>query len=324
MPYVSVIIPTYNRSNFITETIDSVLAQTYLDFEIIIVDDGSTDNTLEVLSLYGEKIKIIQQDNQGQGPARNAGIKSSKGEWIAFLDSDDLWKPNKLQMQYELIKNKHDLVWVYSDADAFDVITGEILYSFGDKQKLWEGDILEKILIQNFIPSPTPLIKKSIFEHVGYFHNYEVSQDWDMWMRISEHYPIGLIPMSLALYRKHPGNITSNIIWEKKYTSGINIINDCVSRNQDRLEKIRDIALANLHYQLGFLLIRGGDLSNARQLFNQAIKMNNKTITYYFYYLFSYIPLPLFKIVVYIRKKILKFYGKKVFMNKNCYEGYTK
>jgi len=311
MPRVSVIIPTYNRSTLITETIDSVLAQTYLDFELIIVDDGSTDNTLEVLSMYGERIKIIQQDNQGQGSARNTGINSSRGELIAFLDSDDLWKPNKLEIQYELIKKKPDLAWVYSDAEAFDGMTGETLYSFGEKQILWEGDILEKILIQDFIPSPTPLIKKSVFEHVGYFNNYEASQDWDMWIRIAEKYPIGLIPEPLARYRKHSGNITANLFWEKKYYCGINIINDSVSRNPYRLAKTRDLALANLNYQFGFLLMRGGNLFIAKKLFNQAIKKNNTIFIYYLYYMLCYIPLPLFKKLVNIRKRFSQFYEKR-------------
>ena len=99
MPKVSVIIPTYNRSLSVREAIESVLAQTYRDFELIVVDDGSADNTPSVLGSFGERIRGIRQANAGVSAARNAGIRAAKGEWVAFLDSDDLWVPQKLERQ---------------------------------------------------------------------------------------------------------------------------------------------------------------------------------------------------------------------------------
>ena len=110
MPKVSVIIPTYNRSKYVTKAIDSVLAQTYRDFEIIVVDDGSTDNTKEVLKPYTDRIKYLYQENTGVSAARNAGIRAAGGQWIAFLDSDDEWLPEKLSIQMDYLSRHNEIV----------------------------------------------------------------------------------------------------------------------------------------------------------------------------------------------------------------------
>ena len=116
MPKVSVIIPTYNREEFITETIKSVLNQTYKDFEIIVVDDGSTDNTKQKLEPFKSKIKLIEQKNSERAVARNNGVKSSSGEYIAFLDSDDLWIKNKLENQVNFLDEKKDFILTYGQS----------------------------------------------------------------------------------------------------------------------------------------------------------------------------------------------------------------
>src|SRR5690349_3602213 len=103
MPKVSVIIPTYNRAQFIARAVDSVLEQTYKDFEIIVIDDGSSDNTQEILKAYEGKIRYVYQQNKGISAARNRGIQEAKGEYIAFLDSDDVWKPEKLSVQVAIL-----------------------------------------------------------------------------------------------------------------------------------------------------------------------------------------------------------------------------
>ncbi|MCK4819314.1 glycosyltransferase family 2 protein, partial [bacterium] len=110
IPNVSVIIPTCNRAEYITQAIDSVLAQTYTDYEIIVVDDGSTDNTKEVMEPYMDRIRYIYQENAGVSAARNTGIKAAKGDWVAFLDSDDEWLPGKLAVQIRAVERHPQLV----------------------------------------------------------------------------------------------------------------------------------------------------------------------------------------------------------------------
>ena len=118
---VSVAIPTYNRAHYICETIDSVLVQTYKDYEIIVVDDGSTDNTREILKRYGGKIKYFYQANQGQASAWNYAVSQSSGEYIAFLDDDDLWFPEKLERQVEVLDKNPDLGFVCSESYVFSI-----------------------------------------------------------------------------------------------------------------------------------------------------------------------------------------------------------
>src|SRR3990170_2838516 len=115
MPKVSVIIPTYNREKYIVETLQSVFAQTFTDYEVIVIDDGSTDNTADVLRPYLDRIVYIRKPNGGQGSARNVGIKVAKGEYIAFLDSDDLWMPEKLELQVKYLDNNKDAGLVFTD-----------------------------------------------------------------------------------------------------------------------------------------------------------------------------------------------------------------
>lgn len=117
---VSVIIPTYNLARYINETVDSVLGQTYKNYEIIIVDDGSTDNTKEALSEYGGKITYIFQENQGVSAARNKGIKEAKGEYIAFLDADDLWLKDKLELQIGLMNSNPEVAMIFTDGESFN------------------------------------------------------------------------------------------------------------------------------------------------------------------------------------------------------------
>ncbi len=116
---VSVIIPTYNREELLCETINSVLAQTFTDFEIIVIDDGSTDNTEQRVSQFGDRIRYLKQENRGVNAARNRAMSLSKGEYIALLDDDDLWKPNKLALQVDILDRFQDLAYVYSNFSIY-------------------------------------------------------------------------------------------------------------------------------------------------------------------------------------------------------------
>jgi len=208
VPQVSVIIPTYNCARYLPEAIDSVLAQTYRDFEIIVVDDGSTDDTPDVLARYGEAILVIRQPNQGRGAARNAGILAARGQYIAFLDADDLWLPRKLEKQMALFEERSEIGWVYSDYRYFgDTSTGDD--SFFGRHSLRpppEGWILVKLLAGCITSTITVMARAACFRQVGLFDPSLVrAQDYDMWIRLACRSEVGCVDNVLALYRQHPG-----------------------------------------------------------------------------------------------------------------------
>lgn len=169
MPKVSVVIPTYNYAQYIKEAIDSVLAQTYKDYEIIVVDDGSTDDTKGTVSQYGPEIEYIRQENQGPSAAKNTGIRNSKGEYIGILDSDDLWLPSKLEKQIKVFEANSGLGLVYSDGFVFGEEPAWDDFSFGGNMNFYRGRIFDKLLLGNFIPCCSTLIKRGCFDKVGLF-----------------------------------------------------------------------------------------------------------------------------------------------------------
>jgi len=187
-PTVSIIIPTYNRSQFVTEAIDSVLAQTYKDYEIIVVDDGSTDNTSEILEPYQDKIRYIFQENQGLSAARNTGIKDARGRFIALLDSDDLWLPGKLAKQMAALDKNGDVAFVYSNFVFIDEVGGFLKVAYKPKTVV-SGHIFEDVLLCRTAPSypSTWLLKKECFDEVGLFDTeFKRSEERDIGVRIAK------------------------------------------------------------------------------------------------------------------------------------------
>lgn len=191
IPLVSVIIPTYNNADLIKETIDSVLGQTFRDFEIIVVNDGSSDNTVDVLKPYidTDKIKYIYQDNSGPTLARNRAIDRSRGKYIAFLDNDDLFMPTKLEQQVNFLNENDDYAMVYADAYEFsrDKVINKSKLATNDRNTM-SGMIFEHLINGCFIFMSTVLVRRSVLDEVGYFDpNVGFScNDWDMWLRISK------------------------------------------------------------------------------------------------------------------------------------------
>jgi len=208
-PAVSVIIPTFNRAKFVTLAIDSVLSQTYKDFEIIVVDDGSTDTTQEVIAPYRDKIKYIRQNNLGASAARNTGILNSNAKYIAFLDSDDLFVPGKLEKQVPVLDERDDVATVYSNIYYCDP-SGKII-SVAFKDKLFPaGDILEKVLFRKAMCGylQTWLIRKRCFDEIGLIDaSLKMSEDRDMSLRVAMKYRIYGLKEPLTIVRQHePGS----------------------------------------------------------------------------------------------------------------------
>lgn len=189
---ISVIIPVYNRPNLIKRAVDSVLSQTEPPLEIIVVDDGSTDETAELLHAYGTQLKVIRQENQGVSAARNRGIEAARGDWIAFLDSDDAWLPEKLKMvrefhqqnpSYQIFQNEE--IWIRHGRRV----------NPRKKHQKYGGWIFRQSLPLCIVSPSAVIIKRHVFKKVGTFdESFPVCEDYDLWLRISRQYPIGLDP----------------------------------------------------------------------------------------------------------------------------------
>lgn len=183
MKLVSIVIPSYNASRYIKEAVDSALAQTYRNIEIIVVDDGSTDDTREVLGqcIATGKIRYIYQENRGLASARNTGIKNAKGDYIAFLDADDLFLPSKVEEQVEFLeKNQFDVCY----CDLLHFTESEPKKFYHHRYKYPSGDVFGELLKRQFINPLTLLIRREVFEKYGYFdENLRRSEDYDLWLR---------------------------------------------------------------------------------------------------------------------------------------------
>ena len=209
---VSAIIPTYNHERFIGEAVDSVLAQTLLPLEVIVIDDGSTDDTAEVLARYGDRIRVIRQDNAGVAAARNAGIAAARGEYLAFLDSDDSWYPHKLELQMARFASQQDLGLVHCGAKIVDA-EGRTLSTTTAGA---EGRVAEAMLRMDrevIFPQGSSIVvpKRVAVEIGGYDERLPPSEDWDFCYRIAARYEIGYVREVLVRYRLHGGGIHHNI-----------------------------------------------------------------------------------------------------------------
>lgn len=202
MPEVSVIIPTYNRAKYVSQAIDSVLAQTYKDYEIIVVDDGSKDNTRQVLEAYKDKIIYLYQENAGVSAARNAGIKAAKGEWMAFLDSDDRWLPDKLLCQMEYINHSETKVCF---TNVIYVGKSEQLRQGNQRKRVaMRGEIFAEpfeLILDNShrLYVQTMLIERNLLGQVGYFdENLTVAEDTKLIFQLAFKVPFAYIDLPLV------------------------------------------------------------------------------------------------------------------------------
>ena len=213
-PRVSVVIPAYNHERYVGEAIQSVLNQTFQDFELIIINDGSTDRTEEeILKFHDPRIRYYSQENRGLSATLNRGIELARGEFFTFLPSDDMMLPEKLQIQTKVLEESKDLGLVFSypiiiDAQGKEIIDDPIVDWFKtpfDKKE----EIFPALFERNFLCAPTVLIRKECFKKVGFFdESLKTAQDYDMWMRILKYYDLKIIKLPLLKLRWHGGNLT--------------------------------------------------------------------------------------------------------------------
>jgi glycosyltransferase involved in cell wall biosynthesis len=211
-PLVSVIIPTYNRAGFVEQAVQSVLDQTYERVEIIVVDDGSTDSTAEVLKEYEGKINYMYQERSERSKARNRGFRHSHGTYIAFLDSDDAWLPRKIEKQVEVLNEKPDVGLVYTDVQFIDLYgnphVGGICWDLPQRQVLYED-----LMTHNVITGTTSsvMVRRTCLDKVGLFdESMNTCEDLDLYRRIARYYRFCKIDLPLVKFRIHPGSTQRN------------------------------------------------------------------------------------------------------------------
>ncbi|MCB4458428.1 glycosyltransferase family 2 protein [Leisingera sp. McT4-56] len=208
-PTVSVVIPTHNREHLICDALDSVQAQSFRDLEIIVVDDGSTDGTRQRVAQWSEAselaVRYAGQPQSGGNAARNKGIGKARGRYVAFLDSDDLWHPDKLRKQVELLEARPGYGAAYTGLRETDAESGAVISE--PRHAYPEGDLLNDLLVSD-VTAPTSawIARRALFQKAGGFdQGLMARQDWDMWIRLAQCAKIGCVPEALVDLRHHSG-----------------------------------------------------------------------------------------------------------------------
>lgn len=270
MPKVTVVIPAYNAMTYLPETLDSVLKQTFADFEVLIINDGSSDRIVSWASeITDSRVKLISQENQGLSAARNTGIVHAQGEYVAFLDADDLWEPTKLEKQVHCLDSKPEVGLVYTWTllvDQQGKSTGTVTASHT------EGKVWEKLLLGDVIGSgSSAMIRRICFETVGLFDTELSSiEDCDMWVRIAARYPLAVIKEVLVYYRQHFTNMSKD--YNKMMQNSRLKIEKKFQNVPFELLYLRPRAYGHAFLWLAWkIMFDGGDPEKARYFSQQAI-----------------------------------------------------
>lgn len=257
-PLVTVVVPNYNYARYLPQTLDSILQQTWPQLEIIVVDDGSVDDSATILDSYGTQIRWVRQQNQGVAVARNRGASEAQGELIAFLDADDIWLPTKIQSQVERFCADPELGLIHCGLIEFNEQDGDLMTKLDGMEGWVANDLL---LLQRSVVhgvGSSGLVPRKIFESVGGFDpRLSTSADWDFTYRIASQQRIGFVSQALVRYRIHSSNMHSNInVMERDMLLGFH---KAFSDANAEVQGLRRRAYAKLH------LILAGSYFQARQ-----------------------------------------------------------
>jgi glycosyltransferase involved in cell wall biosynthesis len=280
-PLVSVIIPCLNRETLVGEAIESAVNQTYQNLEIIVVNDGSTDGTENVVLSYTKKTTKVRyfkhEVNKGIPAARNNGIQNSLGEYVAFLDSDDTWLPKKIEMQLAIFSqhSEKELGVVWSDAyytDKLGNTTTSGVKVPDDLASLSAQELLRKLFLGNFVLAGTSMIRRSCFDKLGLLDERIKGggDDYDLWIRLAPHYKFVYLPNPLAVVQLHEENHYST---ERSCRDTLLILTKAITRHPE-LAALRPMKFSKLYHTLGIYYLERGNLQEARKSLWKAIALH--------------------------------------------------
>lgn len=320
-PLITVIIPAYNCSRLINNAIESVLAQTYTNYELIVVDDGSVDDTSEKVAVYRDRLQYVYQTNGGVSKARNTGIRQSRGEYISFLDADDVWEKNKLEIQMHLFEKYSNVYMIFSSfkhikknniienkkyEDTFNIFK-EYKYEIGDIFKnhstfqyknnnieYYWGNIYKYLFLGNFILPSSVVFKKSSLKRVGMLNEaYKVAEETEFFLRFSKYYDVGFINDPLLYYEApEPDNLSGKKNTERLIKNALKIQIDSIISNQNELETddmfFKGISIT--HSRLAYYYLSEYRMLDSRKYALCGIKTYRRNIMPYMIFIISYIP----------------------------------
>jgi glycosyltransferase involved in cell wall biosynthesis len=282
-PAVSVVIPTFNRANYIREAIQSVLDQTFKDFEIIVVDDGSTDGTQQaVASFHDARIRYLRERHRGIGASMNAGIAASTGAYVARLDSDDTWLPNMLAIETAALEKNPDLGAVYARAEAMNE-QGQRLPTGRGMPLRYPEDSFLSMLYEDSTSTITTIVRRACFEKAGpYDESLTTSEDWDMALRISRHYPLLFIDEVVARFRLHETNITGpdSLHFGESLENRVRVLDKAFAAPDlpAAAATIKPVAYRNVYTYMGLQWLVRRDLRGAAASFALAFRAGGNPI----------------------------------------------
>jgi glycosyltransferase involved in cell wall biosynthesis len=268
---VSVVIPTYNRADEVIGAVESALAQTYGEFDVWVIDDGSTDATEEALAPYRDRINYMKTSNLGHAGARNHGIRASRGRYLAFLDSDDRWYPEKLERVASEAAKAPGVGLLYTDVVVVDTT----------RRPLWvqrtpdaSGDAYLGLLKGNFITMSSAVVSRAALERVGLFdETFRLSPDWDLWLRIARQFPIRRVPCAVTEYRAHGADAQSADPSEDWANELRRVIQKAFSKDPQTEAIYGQTVTARLHYAVGRAVLLQGDYGRAASEFRQSWRL---------------------------------------------------
>ena len=290
-PAVSVVIATYNRANYLAETIDSVLGQSFQKFELILVDDGSTDETRRILAPYGSRVRYLYQENRGPSAARNLGARNASAGWISIQDSDDLCLPNHLETLYGYADKHPESGMVFANGSYLGgpAHNRETIIPAAKSRRLADQGVrLEDLFDKSIVRLQAALISKRCYDDVGgHDESLRISMDLDLTFRLISRYPVAYLDEVVFSYRRHSGNISGN--QELRLLENIRVIEKLVTQN-DQAEKLlgkRRVAarLAYRYYRLAKGRRKTGNREGAQEALKHAVNYRPLSLKYRAYQL---------------------------------------